>query len=49
MLTTEFTSLNHKTYPGMTEEEVLARRQKFGKNVLPEEKKTQWWTILLNQ
>ncbi len=49
MITTEFTSLNHKTYPGLTEEEVLSRRQKFGKNVLPEEKKTQWWTILLNQ
>ena len=49
MLTTEFTSPNHKTYLGLTEEEVLARRQEFGKNVLPEEKKTQWWTILLNQ
>jgi len=33
MLTTEFTSPNHKTYLGLTEEEVLARRQEFGKNV----------------
>ncbi|HAE84989.1 MAG TPA: ATPase [Anaerolineaceae bacterium] len=49
MLTTEFTSPNHKSFSGLTEEEVLARRQEFGKNILPEEKKTQWWTILLNQ
>jgi len=34
---------------GLTSAEVLARRQQFGENRLPEEKTTSVWAILLNQ
>jgi len=34
---------------GLTSPEVLAQRQQFGENRLPEEKTTSAWTILLNQ
>ena len=44
MLKTDSTSLT-----GLTNAEVLARRQQFGENRLPTEKTTSVWTILLNQ
>lgn len=42
-------SLTQTGYTGLTEQQVIEQRKQFGENVLPEEKKTQWWTILLNQ
>jgi len=42
-------SLTQTGYTGLTEQQVIEQRRQFGENVLPEEKKTQWWTILLNQ
>ncbi len=38
-----------ETNSGLTQAEVLARRDQVGENVLPEEKKTPAWTILSNQ
>ncbi|MEN6479427.1 MAG: cation-transporting P-type ATPase [Anaerolineales bacterium] len=34
---------------GLSPQEVLERRQQYGENVLPAEKRTPWWVIFLNQ
>ncbi len=34
---------------GLTEAQVLERRNEFGENILPAEKATSWWAILFNQ
>ncbi len=40
---------NHNTNGGLSQAEVLKRRQQYGENRLPAEKGTTAWTILLNQ
>jgi len=48
-ITTENNLLQHTEPDGLTNAEVLARRQQYGENRLPVEKTTPVWTILLNQ
>ena len=39
----------HQRLAGLTAAEVLERRQRYGENQLPEEKRVSAWTILINQ
>jgi Ca2+-transporting ATPase len=40
---------NHTTLRGLTDSEVAALREEYGRNQLPEEKPASKWTLLLNQ
>jgi Ca2+-transporting ATPase len=46
---TDINAFQHTTEGGLTNAEVLARREQHGENRLPAEKATPVWTILLNQ